>query len=165
MISGSMSAEGAQKTPPTIPAIAANGTGTAVTGASATGEVSPLKVPPPRPRQGGLLLRLGGLLGVLFLGYKVIPFYYYYFDIKSNCSQVLRNAVVKSDEELRRDLREIVARDGISVEGRDIGIQRVGSRIKIWLHYQEHLEVTLMGKTLTLYTFDFTPAAERALEE
>ena len=121
------------------------------------------------PRRGAprgfSLWRLVGLTGVLFLGYKILPFYYYYFDIKSNCAQVLRNAAVKSDEELRRDLLDVALRNGIEVEARDIGIQRVGSRIKIWLSYQEHLDVSLMGKSLTLYTFDFTPSAERLIDE
>ena len=101
----------------------------------------------------------------LLLGYKVLPFYYYYFDIKSNCSQVLRNAAVESDEELRRDLLEVAERHGIEATARDIGIQRVGSRIKIWLNYKERLEVSFKGMTVTLYTFDFTPSAERVVAE
>lgn len=101
----------------------------------------------------------------LFLGYKLVPLYYYYFDIKTNCSQVLRNAAVESDEELRRDLLEVVQRHGIDATARDIGIQRVGSRIKIWLNYQEHLDVSFGGKTVTLYTFNFSPSAERVFEE
>ncbi len=101
----------------------------------------------------------------LFLGYKVVPFYYYYYDLKSNCSQVLRNAAVESDEELRRDLLEVAQKHGIEVTARDIGIQRVGSRIKIWLKYQEHLDVSFKGRTITLYTFDFTPSAERVVAE
>ena len=125
----------------------------------------PLEVAPKKPAVGGRGRRLVAVALVLFLGYKILPFYYYYFDIKSNCSQVLLNAAVKSDEELRRDLLEVLLRHGIEVGARDIGIQRVGSRIKIWLNYQEPLEVSLMGKSFTLYTFDFTPSAERLIEE
>lgn len=128
---------------------------------------------PPAPPAAPAKSRTKGVPGVrfvtlailVFLGYKVVPFYYYYFDLKSNCSQLLRNAAVLSDEELRRDLIEVAQRHGVEVTPRDIGIQRVGSRIKIWLHYQEHLDITFKGSTLTLYTFDFTPSAEQVLGE
>jgi hypothetical protein len=129
-------------------------------------------VPPPGPvaskkcrGRGATGLRAVTLCLLIFLGYKVVPFYYYYFDLKRNCGQLLKNAAVESDEELRRDLVEVAQRHGVEVTPRDIGIQRVGSRIKIWLHYQEHLDVTFKGMTFTLYTFDFTPTAERVLGE
>ena len=121
--------------------------------------------PVPQAKRGNPLVRLGIGFLVLFLGYKVVPFYYYYFDIQSNCAQVVRNAAVESDEELRRDLLEVVRRNGLEKEARDIGIQRIGGRIKIWLNYQEDLEVSLMGRSFTLYSFDFTPTAERVYEE
>ena len=110
-------------------------------------------------------MRLGLTAVVLFLGYKVVPFYYYYFDIKSKCAQVLRNATVRSDEELRREWLEVVRSHGIEKEPRDIGIQRIGGRVKMWLNYQEPLDVSLMGRSFTLYSFDFTPAAEVGGEE
>lgn len=122
-------------------------------------------VPAKSPKKGAPGVRLVVLALLVFLGYKVVPFYYYYYDLKSNCSQLLRNAAVLSDEELRRDLVEVAQRHGVEATPRDIGIQRVGSRIKIWLHYQEHLDVTFKGRTLTLYTFDFTPSAEQVLGE
>jgi hypothetical protein len=108
---------------------------------------------------------LGLIFVVLFLGYKVVPFYYYYFEIKSNCAQVLRNAAVRSDEELRREWLEVVRSYGIEREPRDIGIQRIGGRVKMWLNYQEPLDVSLMGRSFTLYSFDFTPSAEVGVEE
>lgn len=58
-------------------------------------------------------MRLVVLALLVFLGYKVVPFYYYYYDLKSNCSQLLRNAAVLSDEELRRDLVEVAQRHGV----------------------------------------------------
>lgn len=126
--------------------------------------ISPLDSATTREKRGAGL-RLVVVALILFLGYKVVPLYYYYFDLKSNCSRVLRNASVESDEELRRDLLEVAQRHGVEATTRDIGIQRVGSRIKIWLHYQERLEVAFKGRALTLYTFDFTPSAERVVGE
>jgi hypothetical protein len=120
---------------------------------------------PKRKKKGDPLLRLGLIVLTLFLGYKVVPFYYYYFDIKSNCAQVLRNAEVHSDEELRREWLEVIRGHGIEKESRDIGIQRIGGQVKMWLNYQESLEVSLLGRSVTLYTFDFTPSAKVGGEE
>jgi hypothetical protein len=121
--------------------------------------------PIPPGRSSDPLVRIGIVILVIFLGYKVVPFYYYYFDIQSNCAQVVRNAAVQSDEELRRNLLEVVRRNGIEKEARDIGIQRIGGRIKIWLNYQEDLDISLMGRSFTLYRFDFTPTAEGVYDE
>ena len=129
---------------------------------------SPVQAVPAVPNgreKGDPLVRLGLTALVLFLGYKVVPFYYYYFDIKSNCAQVLQNAAVWSDEELRREWLEVIRVHGIEKEPRDIGIQRIGGRVKMWLHYQEPLYVSLLGRSFTLYTFDFTPSAEVGVEE
>jgi hypothetical protein len=122
-------------------------------------------VPKRGQRRGNTLLRLGLTFAALFLGYKVVPFYYYYFEIKSNCVQVLRNAAVRSDEELRREWLDVVRSHGIDKEPRDIGIQRIGGRVKMWLNYQEPLDVFLMGRRVTLYSFDFTPSADVEVEE
>ena len=91
--------------------------------------------------------------------------YYYYFDIKNNCAQVLRNAAVRSDEELRREWLEVIRGHGIEKDARDIGIQRIGGRVKMWLNYQEPLDVSLLGRSFTLYSFDFTPSADVGGEE
>ena len=120
---------------------------------------------PKTTRKGDPLVRLGLAALVLFLGYKVVPFYYYYFDIKNNCAQVLRNAAVRSDEELRREWLEVIRGHGIEKDARDIGIQRIGGRVKMWLNYQEPLDVALFGRSFTLYSFDFTPSADVGVEE
>jgi hypothetical protein len=120
---------------------------------------------PKGKRKGDPLVRLGLVALVLFLGYKVVPFYYYYFDIKNNCAQVLRNAAVRSDEELRRKWLEVIRGHGIEKDARDIGIQRIGGRVKMWLNYQEPLDVSLLGRSFTFYSFDFTPSAEVGVEE
>jgi len=131
--------------------------------------IAPSLQPDPVPQQerkrGDPLVRFCLAALVLFFGYKVVPFYYYYFDIKSNCAQVLRNAAVRSDEELRREWLEVIRSYGIEKEPRDIGIQRIGGRVKMWLNYQELLDVTLMGRSFILYSFDFTPSAEVGVEE
>ena len=127
--------------------------------------VQPIPTVAKREGSGDPLVRLGLTALVLFLGYKVVPFYYYYFDLKTNCAQVLLNAAVWSDEELRREWLETIRGHGIEKEPRDIGIQRIGGRVKMWLNYQEPLDVSILGRSFTLYTFDFTPSADVGVEE
>jgi hypothetical protein len=90
-----------------------------------------------------------------------VPFYYYYYDLKAVCASVTRNAEVESDEEIRRALRESVRRVGIEDGASEIGIQRVGDRIRVWISYEEVLEVSFVGRRFTLYRFRFMPSAER----
>jgi len=110
-------------------------------------------------------LRIGLPLFLVFLGYKVLPFYYYYYDLRVHCAQVIRNASVESDEEIRRNLYAVVQRNGVRLEPRDIRIQRFGGRIRLWMTYHEVLDISLFGKSMVLYNFEFVPSAEGVYDE
>ena len=111
------------------------------------------------------ILRGLGIVIVLFLGYKVVPFYYYYYDIKTYCAQVIREPAVVSDEEIRTKVFALVRQHGIDKDARDIRVQRIGGRIKVWVDYEESLDVWVGDKRITLFTFPFSPSAERVYEE
>lgn len=119
------------------------------------------------PSVGGLrgVLRGMAIVVALFLGYKVVPFYYYYYDLKSYCAQVIREAAVTSDDEIRAKVLAVVRQHGIEKDARDIRVQRIGGRIKVWVDYKESLDVWVAGERLTLFTFAFSPSAERVYEE
>lgn len=102
---------------------------------------------------------------VLFLGYKVVPFYYYYYDIKAYCAQVIREAAVMSDDEIRAKLLALVRQHGIDKDAQDIRVQRIGSRVKVWVEYEESLDVWIGEKRVTLCTLAFSPSAERVFDE
>ena len=100
------------------------------------------------------------LVGVL-AAYRAVPIYYYYFDLKVSCRQVLRDAEIESDEEIKMKLLDVIERHGIPASARDIQVRRGEGKIWIAVPYQEYIQVTILGKTLTLFSFSFSPSAER----
>jgi hypothetical protein len=124
-------------------------------------------VPTTAPSSGGLIgvLRGVALIIALFLGYKVVPFYYYYYDLKSYFAQVIREAEGASDDDIRAKVLAMVRQHGIGSDARDIRVQRIGNRIKVWVDYHESLDVWVAGKRVTLFTFAFSPSAERVFDE
>lgn len=101
----------------------------------------------------------------LFLGYKIVPFYYYYYDIKTYCAQVIRDPAAVSDEEIRAKVLARVRQHGIEKDSRDIRVQRIGGRIKVWVDYEEPLDVWVGDNRRTIFTFHFSPSAERVYDE
>ena len=102
------------------------------------------------------------LLAVVgWLGYKLVPLYYYYLDLRNQCAQVIKEqAAVASDEEIRRVVGRVIKRHGIPAEERDVVIERRDADMKIELPYREKLELSVMGYTVTLWQFDLVASAE-----
>jgi hypothetical protein len=116
---------------------------------------APVARPPKRRR-----LPLSGLypLGILLLvgiAYQVIPWYYYYFDLRNQIAAVMRNGAIESDEELKGKMAAVVATAGISSRPRDIVIERSADAIRARLLYTESCSVTVMGRTIELFSMDF----------
>lgn len=103
----------------------------------------------------------GALLAVVgWLGYKLVPLYYYYLDLRNHFAQVIgEQGAVASDEEIRRILGRVIKRHGIPAEERDITVLRSGSEMVITLAYREKLELSLVGYRWTVYTFDLVASA------
>lgn len=92
---------------------------------------------------------------IAYAAYQIIPFYYYYFDLKSQFKQVIKVASVDTDEEIRRKLMTFIKLYQIPVEPEDLRIERSDNTMKISLKYQEVFYVTFQGKDYTIHTFDF----------
>ena len=120
--------------------------------------VKPL--PQKRVRRWVLAKTVLSLIGVL-AAYRAVPMYYYYFDLKVSCSQVLRDAEIESDEEIKMRLLDVIERHGIPASARDIQVRRGEGKIWIAVPYQEDIQVSILGETLTLFSFSFSPSAER----
>jgi hypothetical protein len=116
-------------------------------------------------RRRSVLPRLLGCLLVACIGYELIPIYYYYFDFKASCSIVLRDAAVQSDEEIKRGIVEALREKGLEKQPRDIGVQRIGRRVKVWFSYTTPIQVSVNGRTVTLMNLEFTPSAEGVVSE
>jgi hypothetical protein len=118
-----------------------------------------------RSETGRALLKTAAsvvLLAVVgWLGYKLVPLYYYYLDLRNQCAQVIKEqAAVASDEEIRRVVGRVIKRHGIPAEERDLVIERRDADMKIELPYREKLELSVMGYTVTLWQFDLVASAE-----
>ncbi len=104
----------------------------------------------------GLLLAVAG-----WLGYKLIPIYYYYLDLRNQFGQVIgEQGAVASDEEIRRLVGRVIRRHGIPAQERDVAIQRGDSVMTIELPYREKLELSVMGYNVTLWQFELVAAAQ-----
>ncbi len=98
-------------------------------------------------------------LGASYLAYAVVPFYYYYFDLKNHMQRALHTASVETDEEIRRSLMAVVKRHGITCGERDLQVVRQGDTIEVSLRYTEGVKVALFGKEATLFTLNFNASA------
>jgi hypothetical protein len=118
-----------------------------------------------RSEQGRILYKtvaLGLLLAVSgWLGYKMVPLYYYYLDLRNQFAQVIgEQGAVASDEEIRRIVGRVIKRHGIPAEERDVAIQRDEAVMTIELPYREKLELSLMGYNLVLWQFELVATAQ-----
>lgn len=104
----------------------------------------------------GALLCLVGC----YLLYAVVPFYYYYFDLKNHMRRAISVAAVESDEEIRRSLMAVVRRHGISCGDRDLQVSRQGDTIELGLSYTEGVKVAMFGREATLWTLAFDASAK-----
>lgn len=97
----------------------------------------------------------------IYTAYKVIPFYYYYYDLKNQFEQLIKVAPVETDEEIRRKALTWLKKYDIPCEPDDLRIERQGDAMTISLKYQEVFFVTWQGKDYDIYTFDFDATTTR----
>jgi len=95
-----------------------------------------------------------------FMVYRLVPLYYYYFDLQNHMRRAITAAAVETDEEIRRSLMSVIRRHGITCGDRDLQVAREGDTMKLSLHYTEGLGVSLFGREVTLKTIDFDASAQ-----
>lgn len=107
------------------------------------------------------LLVFGAILAAaVYSGYKIIPFYYAYFELQNQMEQVVRLAQTLSDAEVREKIEYHIEHLDIPVETRDLKVSRDGGFLKVGLEWQEVFYVTFRGKDYEIHTFDFHAHAE-----
>lgn len=99
---------------------------------------------------------------VTYSGYRIIPFYYYYFELESHMQQLITVAGVESDQEIRKKLLYQIRWMGIPADERDLKIDRRDQYMYISLPYSEVFYITWQGEDYDIYTFDFVAEAEGA---
>lgn len=97
---------------------------------------------------------------VIYSGYKILPFYYCYFEITNQFEQVIHVASEYSDKEIREKLWYHIKKLELPVEPDDLKIEREAGLMRISLPYEEVFYVTWQGKDYDLYKFQFHAYAQ-----
>lgn len=111
---------------------------------------------------------LAGLIFILlfliagYVGWNVVPFYVYYYDILGMMEAQAKKASVFKDSEIRQTLLERIHKLELPVESDDdLKINRFDDKIIIDLQYQEVFFVDLgEDRVYDIWYFDFNPHIE-----
>lgn len=97
----------------------------------------------------------------VWLGFKILPFYYYYYELVNQFESHIRVASTNTDKEIRDKLMYHIKKLEIPIDKpEDLVIQRINKRMIISLPYQEVLYVEWGEKTYDLHVFKFVAYAE-----
>ncbi|OVE80327.1 hypothetical protein BVY02_00550 [bacterium J17] len=115
--------------------------------------------------------QLGMLFTVLvfgvatFLGYQILPFYYYSEELRGFMESQARNASGFSDDDIRKVLLAKIDELKIPIDDKDdLKINRINGHIVIDLEYEEVLAVDLgEDKYYELHVFQFNPHVEQKI--
>ncbi len=107
------------------------------------------------------ILVFGTIAAVVgYCAYHIIPFFYYFYELRSHMEQVIKVADVENDTEIRRRLMYHIKKYELPAEPESLVIERDGRHMKISLPYDEIFYVTWQGKDYDLYVFHFHAYAE-----
>ena len=108
-----------------------------------------------------LILFAAFVFATVFTSFKILPFYYYHFELVNQMESLIRVASTETDKEIRERLWFQVRQMQIpSVKPEDIKIQREERIMKISLKYKEVFFITWQGKDYDIHVFDFHAYAE-----
>ena len=98
---------------------------------------------------------------VLFAGYNIFPFYYYYFEIENQFRAAIRVASTESDQVIRQKLMYHIKKMQLPVESDDLVIERLGgNRMRIYMAWTEVFYISYQGKEHDIWEFDFVADVE-----
>lgn len=118
-------------------------------------------------RGAGCLTALvfGAIVGaVVFVGYRVLPIFYNYYDLQNQFAGAIRSAAVESDSAIRRRLRRQIEEMGIPADPNRLVIDRGDGMMRIHLRYTEVLYLPWWDGEREVYHFHFTVVAEGEVE-
>lgn len=119
-----------------------------------------------RPERGrgklGTAVVSAVLIVVGFVGYNVVPFYYYYFELTNQLRALISTADRNNDAAIRARVMQIVRELEIPAVERDVQIDRRDGVITITLPYSEVIYFTFQGKEYDLYRLRFRASAAGA---
>ena len=109
-----------------------------------------------------IMLSIIAFLIILIL-YKIIPLYYYYFEIKNQMITLSKDAAIKTDLEIKEKLHEQIKYLQIPATKDDIAIQRSGAKIKITIKYKEVIYFAINNKDYDLFVLNFSPTVKNEI--
>lgn len=106
----------------------------------------------------------GAIFGALiYSGFKILPFYYYYYELLNQMDSMARVASTMTDKEIRSRLEYEIRHMQIPVLPEDLIVKREDAKIIISLEYQEEFYVSFKDKDYTIRVFPFHAYVERGL--
>lgn len=111
------------------------------------------------------VLVFGAIVGVaVFVGYRVVPIFYRYYDLQNQFAGAIRSADVESDSKIRRRLRRQIEEMGIPADPDRLVIDRGAGMMRIHLRYTEVLSLPWLDGEREVYHFHFNAVAEGEVE-
>jgi hypothetical protein len=105
-----------------------------------------------------VFLAIFGAVG--YVGYRVLPFYYYFYELQNQMEAAIKVASTETDEEIRKKLLVHIKKLEIPCEPEDLKIERSEGFMKIQLKYSEVFYITIAGKDYDIHRFYFDGYAE-----
>ncbi|NMC63559.1 MAG: hypothetical protein GYA55_10390 [SAR324 cluster bacterium] len=102
------------------------------------------------------------LVSAVYSASKILPFFYYYYELQSHMESMIRVAQDQSDQEIRKKLLAYIKKVEIPAREQDLKIVRGDKWMKIRLPYREVFYISWRGKDYIIHTFDFDAQAEGA---
>ena len=93
---------------------------------------------------------------IVYCGYRIVPFYYYYFEIRNQIISAATRAADLKDKEIRQRVAGHIRYLGIPADADSLVINRYSDTIRVVLSYEEEFYITFRGKDYTVHIFPFT---------
>ncbi|HMO02727.1 MAG TPA: hypothetical protein PKD37_07045 [Oligoflexia bacterium] len=99
----------------------------------------------------------------VYLGYKIIPIFYNYYELQNQMDQMVRTADVLSNNEILTRIKKIVQEYNIPVKEENITVDRSHDRIILKAAWSDDLAISWKDKEYLLQTFYFEAISEGVL--
>ncbi|MEZ4753381.1 MAG: hypothetical protein R3A13_03615 [Bdellovibrionota bacterium] len=118
-----------------------------------------------RRRQNGvgkitLIVFSAIIASIVYLGFQILPFYYYYFELENQFAAHIRVASTHTDQEIRKKIEYHLKKLAIPADPEALKIERSREFMRISLKYTEIFEIYWQGKYHTIWKFPFNAKAE-----
>lgn len=114
----------------------------------------------------GILLIILIIVSSVYVGYQVLPFYYYYHELRGHMQAQAVKAKDFSDAQIRENLMRTIRKMEIPIEDPDdLKINRANGKIYISLEYEEVLYLDLgEDRVYDLWVFPFSAEVDHYLD-